>query len=68
MKSLNQIFKRLFEFKHVTFLNLELISAVLFSIVTLVGPRGYVRSLVQAIIVLFMIAVYEYHRREKKAE
>ena len=68
MKSLNQISKRLFELKYVTFLNLELISAVLFAIVALVGPRGYVRSLVQAIIVLFMIAVYEYHRREKKAE
>ncbi len=68
MKSLNQIFKRLFELKYVTFLNLELISAVLFAIVALVGPRGYVRLLVQVIIVLFMIAVYEYHRREKKAE
>ncbi len=66
MKSLYRIFKRLFELKYVTFLNLELISAVLFAIVALVGPMGYVRLSIQAIIVLFMIAVYEYHKREKK--
>jgi len=66
MKSLNQIFKRLFELKHVTFLNLELISVVLFAIVALVGPMSYVRLSFQAIIVLFMIAVYEYHKREGK--
>ena len=66
MKSLNRIFKRIFELKHVTFLNLELISTVLFAIVALVGPMDYFRLSFQAIIVLFMIAVYGYHKREKK--
>ncbi len=66
MKSLNQIFKRLFELKYVTFLNLELISAVLFAIVALVGPMNYFRLSVQAMIVLFMIAVYVYYKGEKK--
>ncbi len=53
--------------KIITFLNLELISAVLFAIVTLVGPSGYIRISVQAVIIVFILLVLVYYLREKKA-
>lgn len=52
--------------KLVTFLNLELISSVLFAIVLLVGLAGYVRIVVQSGIVFFYdIRIYLLHAREK---
>ena len=66
MKALGLIFKKLFELKFVTILNLELISVVLFAIVALVGPIGYIRISIQFGIILFMIAAYIYYVSEKK--
>ena len=52
--------------KLITFLNLELISSVLFAIVVLVGPMEYIRILVLFAIAIFMIMVFIYYMREKK--
>ncbi|MCZ7373104.1 MAG: hypothetical protein O8C59_01765 [Candidatus Methanoperedens sp.] len=52
--------------KLITFLNLELISSVLFAIVALVGPMEYIRILVLFAIAIFMIMVFIYYMREKK--
>lgn len=54
------------ELKKITFLNLELISLVLFAIVAFVGPMGLVRTLFQSSIVLFMLIVFVYYWRERK--
>jgi len=52
--------------KKITFINLELISLVLFAIVTFVGPRGLVTIVFQSDIVLFMLIVFVYYWRERK--
>ena len=56
-----------YELKLVTFLNLELILSVLFAIVTLVGPAGFIRAAIQIIIIVFMTLAYAYYLREKKS-